>query len=212
MSGEDIKFGEDPDELAALVETLTIHVSDLGDDAPKNVKQAIESLPSRFYITRRMSITEIGWLRNKVRELWKLLTGKDISDFKTVPAPKHATEYDGNFWLLPGGIAVHAFNHFTAAKKHKGLICSLLDINAFVFERKMLESPMVLISFLLQKGASRMNVDRERSQVIIQCSEGAWPWTREKLRSMVHKKKVARILDPTKPYEGWSSGIPVRVE
>ncbi len=206
------KFGEDPDQLAALAESLVLHVAELGQDVSKDVSKAVGSLPSRYYITRKMSKTEIGWLRDKIRQLWKTLTGKDISDFVTNPAPKSAREYEGNFWLLPGGIQIHAFNHFTAAKKHKGVICSLLDINGFVFERKLSEPPANLIAYLIEKGAARVNIDRDKSQVIAQCSEGAWPWVREKLRRMVHKKKVARVLDPTKKYEGWKSGIPIRIK
>lgn len=206
------KFGEDPEQLATLAESIALHVADLGTDVSKDVVKAVESLPSRFFITRKMSKTEIGWLRDKLRQLWKSLTGKDISDYSTLPAPRSAVEYEGNFWLLPGGIAVHAYNHFTAAKKHKAVICSLLDINAFVFERKLSEPPMNLIAYLLEKGAARVNIDRENSQVIAQCSEGAWPWVREKLRRMVHKKKVAKVLDPTKRYDGWKSGVPIRIK
>lgn len=206
------KFGEDPEQLATLAESIALHVADLGTDVSKDVVRAVESLPSRFFITRKMSKTEIGWLRDKLRQLWKSLTGKDISDYSTLPAPRSAVEYEGNFWLLPGGIAVHAYNHFTAAKKHKAVICSLLDINAFVFERKLSEPPMNLIAYLLEKGAARVNIDRENSQVIAQCSEGAWPWVREKLRRMVHKKKVAKVLDPTKRYDGWKSGVPIRIK
>jgi hypothetical protein len=205
-------FGEDPEQLAALAESLALHVADLGEDVSKDVLKAVDNLPSRFYITRKMSKTEIGWLRDTIRQLWKSLTGKDISDYATIPSPRHAVEYEGNFWLLPGGIAVHAYNHFTAAKKHKGVICSLLDINGFVFERKLSEPPMRLIAYLLEKGAARVNIDRDKSQVIAQCSENSWPWVREKLRRMVHKKKVARVLDPTKTYEGWKSGIPIRIK
>ena len=205
------KFGYDPDELAALAETIAVHVSDLGDDIPKDVLKAVETIPSRYFITKKMSKTEIGWLRDKLRQLWKFFTGKDISDFKTISAPQSAKEYDGNFWLLPGGVCVHAFNHYTAAKKHKGLISSLLDINGFVLERKLAEQPMSVISYLLKMGAARVHIDRDKSQVIAQCSERAWPWVREKLRRMVHKKKVAKVLDPTKEYEGWKSGVPIRI-
>lgn len=206
------KFGEDPDELAALVESLSIHISDLGKDAPKAALQAVESFPSRYYITKKMSPIEIGWLREKVRQLWKFFTGKDISDFKTLPSPKRIKEYEGNFWLIPGGVMIHAFNHFTAAKKHKEVLCSLLDINGFVFERKLAGDPTQLIAYLLQKGASRVNIDRNKNQVIAQCSEESWPWVREKLRKMVHKNKIAKVLDPTKTYEGWKSGIPIRIK
>ena len=211
MADKDTKE-KDPEELAALAESLTIHISELGKNAPKDIVKSVQSLPSRFYITRKMSSTEIGWLWNKVRDLWKVLTGKDIADMTTIPAPQSAVDLDGNFWLLPGGVSIHAYNHFTAAKKHKGVISSLLDINGFVLERKLSEKPSSLIGYLIEKGAVRVNIDRDKSQVIAQCSERSWPWAREKLRRMVHKKKVARVLDPTKPYEGWKSGIPVRIK
>jgi len=204
---------ETPDsrgDLVVLVDSLKLYLRQHGDILPEDLSGAIERLPSRPYILSVSSDTEVEILTDTVSKLWLRISGNKTEDVDT--SNEFNREFlDGNYWLLPGEILVHGFNHFTSAKRNKLMFCSVLGINAMVFEKKLHEPPERLLELVLANGGVRAFVDRDKGLAVFQTNERSWPWVRRKLHKLALKRKVARVLDPRKPYEGWSSGVPVLV-
>jgi len=199
-----------PEVISSLVESIKIHQVDHPDLFDKSDLKLVSGLPSRNFIMNEMSSHQMDILFRSVRHLWKRITGKDpnLSNDN-----KDATLLDGVYWLLPGGIIISGFNHFQTAKENKLLICSLLDINPLVFER-MLASGNIheVIGLIISRGGVRVLVDRSEHSVIMQTSEASWPWVKAKLEKMYHKHKKAKVVDLSKPYNGWTSGVTIDVK
>jgi len=200
--------GPSPDYLTALTDTLRLHASN--GNASSALKRTIALLPSQYNL-HQMGRVERDLTLQTVRKIWKQVTSSDIPEELEAAAPQANKDLDGNFWLLPGGILVRGYNHFTAAKKHKGMFCNLLGINAFVFEHKMASDPDRFIGMLLENGAVRAHVDREGKRAIFQCTSQSWPVARNKMSRMLHANRIIKVVDPSRPYHGWKSGIPVLV-
>ena len=217
--GMNFKFASDkaetvsPDILASYIETLSLHRGRYRDSMSKELVRLIDNLPPRAYVTTRMDHIERDLLMQTVGHIWKKVTGNNIRDVDTRTATTESSRLDGTYWMVPGGILVRGFNHFSAAKSHRDLLCGILDINGFIFEAKALEKdPHELINLVLSHGGIRVAIDRKKSAVYMQTTEGSWPWARDKLRKMYHKHKVARVIDRREPYKGWKSGVPVIVK
>ena len=198
--------GPSPEYLASLVDAIRLHADD--HTLTADLKRQIDQLPSRHNALHDMSTIEIELVLKVVKEVWKKVTGEDLPEDRETP-PQSAKDLDGNFWLLPGGILVRGYNHFTAAKKHKGMFCGLLRINPWVFEHRMASSPDTLIGMLIEYGAIRANIDREKSRALFQCTSQSWPTARDKVFKMFHKHRIVKVIDVSKPYHGWKSGIPL---
>jgi hypothetical protein len=202
-----------PDILASYIESLCLHRGQHRDSMSKEILRLIDNLPPRSYVINKMDHIERDLLMQTVGHIWKKITGNSIRSVDTKMATTDSGRLDGTYWMVPGGILVRGFNHFSAAKNHRDLLCSMLDINGFVFEAKVLEKdPHGLINLILSHGGIRVAVDRSKSAVYMQTTEGSWPWARDKLRKMYHKHKVARVIDRREPYKGWKSGVPVIVK
>ena len=212
-AGEGGKEPVSPDILSSYIETLFLHRGRYHDALDKDVVRLIDNLPPRSYVTSRMDGIERELLMQTVGHIWRKVTGSSIREVDTRVATTDSGRLDGTYWMVPGGILVRGFNHFSAAKNHRGLLCGILGINGFVFEAKALEKdPHGLINLVLSHGGIRVAVDRGKSAVYMQTTEGSWPWARDKLRRMWHKHKVARVIDRREPYRGWKSGVPVIVK
>lgn len=202
-----------PDILASYIESLCLHRGQHHDSMPKEIIRLIDNLPPRSFVIKKMDHIERDLLMQTVGHIWRKVTGNSIRSVDTKMATTDSGRLDGTYWMVPGGILVRGFNHFSAAKSHRDLLCSMLDINGFIFEAKVLEKdPHGLINLVLSHGGIRVAVDRNKSAVYMQTTEGSWPWARDKLRKMYHKHKVARVIDRREPYKGWKSGVPVIVK
>jgi len=201
-------IAHEPEELAAYVDAIRLHSS---DGADQETVTKIGRLPARQYILRQMSPTELSILFENVMDIWKTITGETLPQNPGTSAPQSAKDVDGSFWMLPGGVMLKGFNHFSTAIRHKNMLCNLLDINPFIFEEKMHRNPSELIRMIIQHGGIRLHIDRAASRVIAQTNEESWPTVLQKFQKMYHKHKVARVLDPTRPYKGWKSGVPIIV-
>ena len=200
------------DELAACVEALSLYASDHSDRMPSDIKKMLNNLPSRYQITREYNEIQISLLHDTVGYLWRKVTGTKLPDRQGIADTTDAAELDGCYWLLPGGVMVSGLNHYSAAKDHKGMICSLLDINPFVFEHATQNrDPNVVIGLIVTNGGVRMLVKRSDNKVYMQTSQDSWVWAKDKVKRMWHGKRVVKILDPKARYKGWSSGIPVTI-
>jgi len=148
-------------------------------------------------------------LYRSVRHIWKGMTGNE---------PEFASEHsdskdlDGSYWMMPGGVLITGFNHFQAAKENRILVCSILNINPLVFEKLLASGDTgEVINLIIARGGVRTLISREKSEVVMQTSEASWPWVKDKLEKMYHKNKIAKVLDLSKPYDGWTSGVTIRV-
>jgi len=199
----------EPEDIASYVDAIKLAARE--DNLSKEALVKISRLPARSYILKKMSPTELSILFENVSDLWKIITGEKLPVQEGIDSPKEAKDVDGNFWLLPGGVMIKGFNHFSTAVRHKNMLCNLLDINPFIFEEKMHRNPSELVRMIIYHGGIRMNIDREASKVIAQTNEESWPTLLSKFQKMYHKHKVARVLDPAAPYKGWKSGVPIIV-
>jgi len=147
-----------PEVLASFVDTILLHRAGQGEHFPKELYQQIDRLPSRFYILRRMSSAEHGVLFENIQDIWKKVTGTALPDDHEVKPAPSAVDLDGNFWMIPGGMLLKGFNHYATAKRHKALLCSLLDINPYIFEQKLHSDPKGLIRLIINQGGVRLNI------------------------------------------------------
>jgi hypothetical protein len=198
-----------PDALAAMVDSIRVFSEDNVTSFDEKEKRLVDNLPAKTYILYKMNDPERDILYRSIRHIWKIMTGEE-PEFTS--KNQDSINLDGVYWMLPGGVLLSGFNHFQTAKNNKLLVCSMLDINTMVFE-KLLASEKVeeVISLILARGGVRVLIDREKSEVVMQTNESSWPWVKQKLERMYHKHKIAKILDLSKPYEGWTSGVTLNI-
>jgi hypothetical protein len=199
-----------PEVLASMIESIKIHYEDHSSSFDTSDTKIVSALPSRNFVLNEMDDAKRDILYRSVRHLWKRMTGKDPN---LSVGSNDAHNLNGAYWLLPGGIIVSGFNHFQTIKENKLLFCSLLDINPIVFERMLVSGDVhEIIGLVISRGGVRMLVDRSKQSVIMQTTEASWPWVKSKLEKMYHKHKRAKVLDLSKPYEGWVSGVTIDVK
>lgn len=197
---------KDARELASLADSIRLYRSENSSTIDKETLRLIDNLPSNYFILKELSPEELHILNETIGHIWKTMTGEKIFQIEET---KKAEVLDGCYWLMPGGIMIKGINHYSSAKKHRDLFCSLLNVNPFVFEHQLNTHPNVLIGMLISRGAVRVIVKSGSSSVFAQTSEGSWPWARDKINKMYHLKKVIKVLDSKASYQGWSSGIPI---
>ena len=199
----------EPEVLVAMIDSIKIFYIDHESAFSVSEKRLITSLPAKSRILNDMDESQMDVLYRSVRHIWQSMVGKD-PEFES--ENKDATDLNGSYWMMPGGILLHGYNHFQAAKENKLLVCSLLDINPLVFE-KLIASCNTgdIISLILARGGVRTFISRERSEVVMQTNESSWTWVKNKLEKMYHKNKIAKVVDLSRPYEGWISGVTIRV-
>lgn len=173
-------------------------------------RQKIENLPSPQNI-KEMARPELELTLRSIRLLWKEIANDSPPTEDSITAPESTRQLHGNFWLLPGGILVRGYNHFTAAKKHKTMFCNLLGINGWRFEHCLAGEPNKLVGLLIEHGAVRVNFDQKQSRALFQATSQSWPTARDKILRMVHRHRIVKVIDTSVPYRGWSSGVPVIV-
>ena len=203
----DKELDVDKEDLVHLINSILLYYNDHLAEIDKKLRKAIESLPSEYVVQNKMSDVEIHMLYKIVRNIWKEITGQDLDNVQLEHDDGEKKTLAGNYWMLPGSILLGGYNHFSIAKRHKGMFCSVLGLNPWVFEKFVASQPDKLIFYILSNGGVRMNVDKDNSVVMCQTSESSFPWVRNKLMKMYHQTKVAKIVDLRATYEGWKSGI-----
>lgn len=203
----DKEIDVDKEDLVHLINSILLYYNDHKDEINKELKKSIESLPSEYIVQNKMSDVEIHMLYKIIRDIWKKITGQELDNVTLPENNDDKRLLSGNYWMLPGYILLAGFNHFSIAKKHKGMFCSVLGLNPWIFERFIASDPNKLILYIISNGGVRMNVDKDNSIVICQTNEESFPWVRNKLMKMWHQTKVAKIVDLKANYNGWESGI-----
>lgn len=199
-----------PETLAAMVESIKVFHADNSDSFEPSDAKLANVLPSRNRIIHDMNDAQMDALYHSVLHLWEKMTGSK-PEFES--SNEDASNLDGAYWMLPGEVLLSGYNHFQSAKENRILVCSMLNINPLVFERLMASGDVnEVIGLVLARGGVRVLINRKQNQVIMQSNESSWAWVKDKLEKMWHKNKIAKIVDLSQPYEGWKSGVTVRVK
>jgi hypothetical protein len=207
----DMKVPE-AEELAALADSIRLWSHDRGSEMPKPLLKMVNNLPSRYQILQVLGDTDRQILYQTVGHIWRKLTGQKLSDISDRRDTSSVEKLSGCYWMLPGGVMLHGLNHYSAAKRHRGAICAILRINPLVYEQKLNQGANEVIGMIVGRGGVRMLVDRAKDKVFVQTSERSWPWARNKVSKMYHGEKVVKVLDLSKPYRGWTTGVPIVIK
>ena len=207
MAGNDTPC---PEALAAMVDAIRVFRSDHSESFGPDEARLVDALPSRSRVIHDIDDPQRDALYHSVRHMWEGMSGGE-PEFES--RNTDAADLDGAYWLMPGGILLAGYNHFQAAKDNRILVCSLLDINPLVFEQLLASGGVEeIVGLILARGGVRALINRERGEVVMQTGEESWPWVKDKLERMWHKHKLAKVVDLSRPYEGWKSGVAVRVK
>ena len=199
-----------PESLSAMIDSIKVFFSDHEHEFDKADKRIVESFPSKARILEDMDDSERDVMYRSVRHLWVKMTGKE-PEFESVGS---SDKYlDGAYWMLPGGVLIAGYNHYMAARDNKFFICSMLDINPLIFEKLLLAGDVNgAIGIIVARGGVRVLINRGKKEVVMQTNEASWPWVKGKLDKMYHKNKFAKVVDMKQPYEGWESGVTIKVK
>jgi hypothetical protein len=117
----------------------------------------------------------------------------------------------GNYWMLPKGVILEGPNHFTIIKRNMNLFISLLNINAFAMHDRLAGNPNGVIKLVLDHGAMRIFVNKSKDAYFQLTDETYSIWGRQKIKKYEFKNKITKVVDKRQPYNGWSSGIVVKI-
>jgi len=194
------------DDISSYAEALKLHLSD-GMIKDEELCRLIENLPSPTNIRTRLSNEEVKILFQTIGYLWKKITGSDpIQESKMESQPETLC---GNYWMLQKGVLLFGPNHFTIIKQNLELFRSLLGINAFALHEKMSANPNQLIKLVIDHGAMRIFVNKNRIAYFQLTDETYGKWAKRKIRKYDFHKKIVKVIDKTRPYSGWRSGITI---
>lgn len=196
------------DVLATYVESLKMYIKN-NPNVDEQLKGAIESLPSPSKIKSDLSDEECHLLYETVDWAWKKITGHDIVDeLKVEKAPEKLM---GNYWLLRNGIILSGENHYTIIKNNINLFSTLLNVGANTLLGYMGSSPNKVIACVIANGGMRVYVNSKK-EFYSQMSDATYAeWGRVKVRHLDFKDKVVKVIDIRQPYNGWKSGVVVRL-
>ena len=196
------------DELAAYVEALRVHKKrNKVDD--KEALQVIDNLPSSTQIRNGFSEEECRILFDSIAFAWKKATGQDLVEESKIINFQDSLE--GNYWMIMNGILLSGPNHFTTVKKNMELFRSLLNIHAFVLHEKLSSPPDELIKTVLDHGGMRIFINRDKRGYFQLTDETYSKWGRNKIKKLDLKDKIVKVIDKSTPYNGWKSGIVVKI-
>lgn len=197
-----------PEDLAVYVKALKLHARRGELDSQKDVKLAVESMPSPVKITKDFSIAESKALYETVGWAWTKITGQDILEQRKLLAKPE--KLSGNYWFINGGILFGGPNHFTIIKKNMDVFASILNIDPFTIHEQLCMEPNILISTVINAGGVRVFINNQENSFFQMTSETYRNWGKRKVYSLNLKDKTVRLIDPKSNYIGWKSGIPIR--
>jgi len=196
------------EELATYVEALNIH---LKNNKVKDIeiKKVIESLPYPDSIRMKFSEQECKLIFDSIAYAWKKISGQDLFDeTKISHAPKGL---EGNYWMISGGIILEGPNHFTIVKRNLNLFATLLNISPFVLHEKIASPPDELIKTILDHGGMRLFITTSNKLYCQVNAETYSKWARKKVKGLDCKDKTVKVIDVSRPFKGWKTGITVKL-
>ncbi len=195
-------------DLASYVESLQIYLK-RGQIKDKTIAKLISQLPYPDAIRGDFSEEECRIAFESIAFAWKKVTKQDLVDeAKIERAPKGL---EGNYWMISGGVILEGVNHFTIIKQNMNLFATLLDISTFVLHEKIASPPDELIKTILDHGGMRIFVDKENKLYCQVNAETFSKWARTKIKELDCKEKIVKVIDVTRPYKGWTSGITIKL-
>ena len=197
-----------PDILATYIESLKLFLKD-NPSLDKKIAGAIKSLPSPRIVKRDYSEAENKILFETVDWAWRKITGKDIIKEQNVREAPESLR--GNYWLLKNGILLHGTNHFSIVKQNTSLISTLLNLNGFALQENLCSRPNNLIKYIIKNGGVRLFVNKNKVLYTQMSSETYGKWGKQKIKKLDFQKRIVKIIDFTAPFEGWKSGIKIKL-
>lgn len=194
--------------LANYVESLKIYLKDSSSMSARLMK-VIDKMPSPSFIKNEMSQAEGDILKESVDWAWKEITGHKMID--ELKINNDHEPFLGNYWILKNGIILEGINHSTIISKNIALFSSLLKINPMEIVGHM-SNPNRLIKIAINEGAIRVYVNSNKTAYFQMSPETYKLWGRDKVKKFDVKEKIIRLVDLSKDYKGWSTGIGIRID
>jgi len=195
------------DKLSSYVESLIAFSN--GSDLDPEINKIIKNFPTPRYIQREMLKSECAVLSEMVRYVWKQITGKDLLDeSKIIENPDFLL---GNYWMFQSGMLLHGINHFTIIKQYQNILPSLININAFTLQEYLSSEPEKLIFYIIKNGGVRMFINKNRRAIFQMSPESYGTWAKERIKKYDFHEKNLKIIDLNKEYDGWNSGITIKI-
>lgn len=196
------------EEIAAYVEALTLFLKK-GKIKDRVIARLVKNLPYPDKIRMHLSEQECQIVFESVGFAWKEMTGQDLlEETKIEHAPKGL---EGNYWMMTGGVLLEGVNHWTIIKQNTLLFINLLGISAFVIHEKMASPPDELIKTVLDNGGMRIFINKKKKGYFQLSDKTYSKWGRNKIKGLDLRDKVVKVVDTTRPYKGWESGILVKL-
>lgn len=192
------------EEMSLIIQALKLYLKDNPNTEYANL---ISQLPSPRLVKQEFSLQECKILYETLEYLWKNVTGQKIVT-DVIKAPETLS---GTYWLLNKGILLHGTNSFDIAKKNMSLMCSLLDISPMIFLEYLSGKPEKLIHLIIRHGGIRLLIDPAKSLWAQMNSKVYGSFGRSKIKKLDFKNKIIKVIDLKARYNGWSSGILVRL-
>ena len=197
-----------PDQLAVYVESLKLYLDQNQIDDP-TFSHIIKNMPSPKAVRSRFSEEEGKVLFQSIQYVWKEITGQDIIEEEQII--QHPEKLEGNYWMLNNGVLLSGPNHFTIIRDNTHLFCTLLDINPFSMHEQLASKPNNIIKTILDHGGMRIFVNKNRIAYFQLTSDTYRKWGISKIRGLDIEEKNVKVIDKSRAYKGWDSGITVRL-
>jgi hypothetical protein len=194
----------DADALSLYAQTLKTYLHD-NPDINEEWKDLINKLPAPRKIKQDLSHEECKILYETLEYLWEKITkNRIIPESEVISAPESLS---GNYLMLKNGILLKGINSYDIIKRNSSLICSLLDISGMVLQEYLSGDPNQLIRLILKHGALRLFITSDK-RFFSQCSPETYgKWAKKKIQKLDFKKRVVKLVDFKREYNGWKSGL-----
>ena len=205
FKGDDLPNDE---TLGAYVDAIQLYYKD-HPDVNNVIADQIQKLPSARKIRLDYSEEECKILFESVAYIWREITGQDIIEESKITKGEDA--FTGNYWLLENGVILEGINHYSIIKQNATMFSTLLNVNGFALQHYLSSSPEKVIYFIIKNGGIRMLI-RKDNKGYFQLSERTYAqWGKSKIKTFDLREKIVKILDSKAPYQGWNSGIPIKL-
>ena len=196
----------DADALSLYTQTLKTYLHD-NPDINEEWRDLINKLPAPRKIKQDLSHEECKILYETLEYLWEKITkNRIIPEQEVISAPESLS---GNYLMLKNGILLKGINSYDIVKRNGSLICSLLDISGMVLQEYLSGDPNQLIRLILKHGALRLFITSDK-RFFSQCSPETYgKWAKKKIQKLDFKKRVVKLVDFKREYNGWKSGLTI---
>lgn len=198
----------DNEALSLYTKTLKMYLKD-NPNLDEKYADLIEKLPSPRQVKQNFSFQECKLLYETLEYLWERITKHKIIPEKVIHKAPETLE--GCYWLMANGILLKGLNHYSIIKQNNMLFCTLLNLNGMTLQEYLHSTPNQLIKFIIKNGAIRLFINKNKKLYAQMTPETYGKWGKEKLQKLDFQFKAAKVIDLKVPYEGWSSGILIRL-